>query len=151
MKGVTCEMQCSLNLQVKEALVFRCLNHKRTVSYGLRRDFFELRAIQEASGQKSHKNLRAHFAFYQNARPCCSIIGESGFSDVFVDIGRVGNDFIQCLTLVLQEEDLRNFEDPFEAVSPMFVSRIFVCKLTVRSVRDGDCFCRQIATRSFGD
>ena len=34
----------------------------------------------------------------------------------------------------------------------MFVSRIFVCRLseTVRSVRDGDCFCRQIATRSLG-
>ena len=32
----------------------------------------------------------------------------------------------------------------------MFVSRIFNCKLseTVRSVRDRDCFFRQIATRS---
>ena len=95
----------------------------------LRRDFFELWAIQEASGQKSHKNLRAHFAFDQNARPCCSIIGESGFCDVFVESGRVVNDFIQSLTLVLQGVDLRNFEEPFEAVSLMFVYRIFVCKL----------------------
>ena len=95
----------------------------------LRRDFFELRAIQEASGQKSHTNLRAHFAFDQNARPCCSIIRESGFCDVFVESRRVVTSFIQSLTLLLQEEDLGNFEEPFEAVSPMFVYRIFICNL----------------------
>ena len=70
-----------------------------------------------------------HFAFDQNARPCCSIIGENSFCEVFVDSGRVVNDFFHCLTLVLQEEYLRNFEESFEAVSPMFVYGIFVCKL----------------------
>ena len=30
-----------------------------------RRDFFELQAIGRASGQTSHKSLRAHFIYFQ--------------------------------------------------------------------------------------
>ena len=45
---------------------------------------------------------------------------------MFVESRRVVSDFFQTFTLVLQEEDLGNFEEGFEAVSPLYVYRIFI-------------------------
>ncbi len=50
------------------------------------------------------------------------------FCDVFVESGRVMNDFIRSFTRLRREEDLGSFDEALEAVSPVYLYRIFGSK-----------------------